>query len=148
MTPPVPTPSLPRWINDIATSLMMGAGAIYVQQGVVSSSQETAIIGGVLALASVAYGYLASHSSHQNPIAVIRSIIGRAPPPQQAAYDAAVAQGEAWLIATLTPIIHAQVKAHVGALLAGPIDGVADKALKQAADKAVAAIEIPHMSVG
>ena len=146
MTPAPTSQALPRWANDIATSLMMGAGAIYVQRGLVTSSQESAIVGGVLAVASVAYGYLASHSSHQNPVALIRSLVAKAPAADQAAFDTGLTDAEAAIIARLTPIIHAQVRAHFG-LLAGPVDGMADTVLRTAADAAVTAVSVPHLKI-
>lgn len=136
----------PRFVNDIASSILLGAGAVYVRQGLVTASQEQAIVGGLLAALSVGWSYLAAHPSTQTPLDLLLGLARQAPAASRAAYDTGLNEAEAALLARITPLLHAQIAAHAG-LLAGPADALADRAVRRMADTAVAAAQVPHLSV-
>jgi hypothetical protein len=124
---------------DMARSMLMALGTPLLARGLVTGDQLGAIVGGLLALASAVWSYVAAHPGG-DPLASLKAMIARGG--QGAAYDKALAA----LVRSMTPqlkaALDAQIKARAG-ILAGPVDGIANALIDQGAARAQAAAQAP-----
>lgn len=139
-TPSVPAPvnAMPTYADQMLAALLTG-GLLSLK--VFTPVQVDTLTTAIVSIAGVIYALVAASPNHQSPIVLIMGILGRAPKAQQAQWDAALAQAEAAALAKLQPMVDAQIKARLG-LLAGPVDGLANTALKDGADAAAAHLTI------
>ncbi len=125
---------------DMARSVLMAAGAPLLVRGVVTNTDWQAIVGGLTALASAVWSYVAAHPNHANPLAALKALVktgGQAGPWDRA--EQALGAAALPLVETeADKAIHA--KAH--GLLAGPIDTVANAALKDGAAELTRSLQI------
>ena len=135
ITPPIaPAAPLRNASLDLARSVLMGVGTPLLVKGLVTSDQWQAIVGGVLALASALWSYLAAHPGQQGFLATLQGLARSG------------GQGTAWngdtaaLIDLMAPkleaMIDAQIEARVG-FLAGPVDGAANAGMRDAAGQLI-----------
>lgn len=144
---PTPVSAMPTYADTLIATLIAGAGAGLVKTHTLNQAQLTDVVGALMTLIGVTWQVINANPSKQSPIAMLMAILGKVSPAQQQAWNGAVKAAEAAIEARLIPIIHAQVKAHAG-ILAGPVDGLADKALSQAADTLAGAVEVPaHLKI-
>ena len=145
--PAGPAYGMPTYLDSILSTLLVGAGAALVQHHTLTQPQLQDGVAAIISLLGIAWAVINANPNKRSPIATIVALVRASPLAQQAAYNAGVKAAEAAIVAKLTPIIHEQVKAHMG-LFAGPVDGLADTALRQAADKGVAAITVSPAAGG
>ena len=151
MTDPAPTTAatpyaMPTYADSLIATVLFGVGATLVKHGTLTQPQLATLVGAAMSAIGVLWAVINANPNKRSPIAMLMEIVGGAPPAQQQAWSGGLTAAEAALLARITPMIHAQVKAHLG-LLAGPVDHLADTALKQAADRAVGALEPPHLQL-
>jgi hypothetical protein len=118
---------------DLARSVLMGVGAVPFVSGIATGAQWQAIVGGLLALASAIWSYVAAHPSRVGPVRTVLALVRRGG--RSKAWDGDVDA----LVAALLPKIDSQVDARIKARagpFAGPVDMAANAAIKDAADTA------------
>jgi len=131
---PIETASL-----DLARSALMAAGAIPLAHGLATASQWQAIVGGLLAIGSAAWSYLAAHRSQTSGLASLLGMVRKGG--QGPAWNGDVAALEAAVLPLVEKAVDAQIKARAG-ILAGPIDMTADAVIKNAAGQVVSHLRI------
>ena len=142
---PIPR-GMPTYLDSLLSTVLVGAGAALVKQGALTQPELSDAVAAIVTLAGVAWAVINANPDRRSPIAILLSLVKAAPADGQAAWNHGLSEAEADLLARLTPVIHAEIKARAG-LLAGPLDTIADAAARQAADAAASALRVPHLSV-
>jgi lysozyme len=131
---PIETASL-----DLARSALMAAGAIPLAHGLATASQWQAIVGGLIAIGSAVWSYLAAHPSQTSALASLLGMVrkgGQAP-----AWNGDVWALEAAVLPLVEKAVDVQIKARAG-VLAGPVDLAANAVIKDAAGQVVSHLRI------
>jgi len=136
--PTAPTPVQTATL-DMARSALMAAGAIPLAHGLATASQWQAIVGGLIAIGSAVWSYLAAHPSHTSALASLLGMVrgGRQGP----AWNGDVAALEAAVLPLVEKAVDAQIKARAG-VLAAPVDMAANAVIKDAAGQVVSHLRI------
>jgi hypothetical protein len=137
---------MPTYADTILSTILMGAGAVLVDKHILSSAQLAQAVAALMVLIAIAWSAVNADPNRQSPIAFLLGLVRQAPPADQDAYDAALEAAQAAILAKVTPMIHAELKARLG-LFSGPADAIADTAAKAVAGEAVAAVETPHLAI-
>jgi hypothetical protein len=125
---------------DMARSVMMAAGTPLIAHSYLSGSQEEAIIGGVLAVGSAVWSYLAAHPSKVSALRTVLGIVSRGG--QARAWDGDVDALGAALLPFIEKTVDARISARAG-ILSGPLDAAANAAIRDGEKQAEAAASIP-----
>jgi hypothetical protein len=123
----------------MARSLLMSAGTPLLAHGYVTGNQEQAIVGGVLAVGSAVWSYVAAHPSKTNPLQSVLGLVRKGG--QAQAWDGDVSALERALLPVVERVVDAQIRARAG-ILAGPLDAAANAALAHAAGEADSHLKI------
>jgi lysozyme len=137
-TPPSPTPIQTATL-DLARSALMAAGAIPLAHGLATASQWQAIVGGLIALGSAVWSYVAAHPSRTGALASLLGTVRKGA--QGQAWNGDVTALEAAILPLVEKAVDAQIKARAG-VLAGPVDMAANAAIKDAAGQVVSHLRI------
>jgi hypothetical protein len=142
-TTTTPAPAAPGPIQvatmDMIRSVLMGVGTPLLAHGYVTGSQWQAIVGGLLAIGSAVWSYVAAHPGKTNPLAAVQAMVRSGG--QRASWNGDVSVLEPLVLELARKALDAEMKARAG-LLAGPADALADKAMQTAADTAAAHLRI------
>ncbi|MDE2355415.1 MAG: hypothetical protein KGL69_01535 [Alphaproteobacteria bacterium] len=133
-TPPPAPAAMPTYADTLISTVLMGIGAPLVARGVMTGAQEQAVVGGVLAAICIAWQILNANPHRQSPIALIQSLVSRGG--GSGAYNAALPQAEAALVARIEAMVDAAIHKKAG-LLAGPLDTAANAAIRDAGGQLV-----------
>jgi hypothetical protein len=117
----------------------MALGSSGVVAAVFTPQQWLAVVGGLLAVGSAVWSYIAAHPSKVNPLQAVERLVRAGG--QSAQWDAAIARLEPLLVAMAERGARAAIHARAG-ILAGPLDAVADKAIQTGADTAAGHLKI------
>jgi hypothetical protein len=132
-TPSAPASSpLQAATMDMARSVLMGIGTPILAHGYVTGKQEEAIIGGLIAVGSAAWSYIAKHPSRTPPLQTILGLVRQGG--RQGAWNGDVGQLEAALLPVVEKLVDQQIKSRAG-VLSGPLDGAANAAIKAGAEQ-------------
>jgi uncharacterized membrane protein len=123
---------------DMLRSVLMGVGTPLLARGLVNGDQLGAIIGGLLAIASALWSYIAAHPSKVSALVSLLNLVRAGG--NQRAWNGDVAVLVPLLLPTIESVVDAQIKAKAG-ILAGPLDAAANAAIRAEAAKAEAAVE-------
>ena len=115
---------------DMARSVLMGVGTPLLARGLVTTDNWQAIVGGLLALASAIWSYLAAHPSKTPLIQTALSLVRDGG--QSKAWNNDLTTMEAAMLPMVEKIVDEKIHAKAG-VLAVPLDGVANAAIREAA---------------
>jgi lysozyme len=124
---------------DMARSALMAAGAIPLAHGLATASQWQAIVGGVIAIGSAVWSYLAAHPSRTSALTSLLGMIRKGG--QGPAWNGDVTALEAAVLPLVEKAVDARIKARAG-VLAGPVDLAANAVIKDAAGQVVSHLRI------
>jgi len=128
---PIQTASL-----DVARSVLMAVGSPLLVKGVVTGDQWQAIAGGLVAVISAVWSWVANHPSHADALKQALGLLRRSSASNRATYDAALTAAEAAALARATPVLNRLIGQHAG-ILAHPVEAIADREVHALADQAV-----------
>jgi hypothetical protein len=137
--PPQPDP-IHRATMDMLRSLLMGVGTPLLARGLLTGDQLGAIVGGLLAIASAAWSYLAAHPGKTSLVASVLGFVragGR-----RAQWNGDVQALASALVPIVERAVDARIKARAG-ILAAPLDAAANAVIRDGAAKAEATMAIP-----
>jgi lysozyme len=135
---PTPTPVQTATL-DLARSALMAAGAIPLAHGLATASQWQAIVGGLIAIGSAVWSYLAAHPSQTSALTSLLRMVRKGG--QGPAWNGDVSALEAAVLPLVEKAVDAQIKARAG-VLAGPVDMAANAVIKDAAGQVVRHLRI------
>jgi hypothetical protein len=124
---------------DMARSALMAAGAIPLAHGLATASQWQAIVGGVIAIGSAVWSYLAAHPSRTSALTSLLGMIRKGG--QGPAWNGDVTALEAAVLPLVEKAVDARIKARAG-VRAGPVDLAANAVIKDAAGQVVSHLRI------
>jgi lysozyme len=124
---------------DMARSALMAAGAIPLAHGLATASQWQAIVGGLIAVGSAVWSYLAAHPSQTSALTSLLGMVRKGG--QGPAWNGDVAALEAAVLPLVEKAVDAQIKARAG-VLSGPVDLAANAVIKDAAGQVVSHLRI------
>jgi hypothetical protein len=145
-TAPAPVNAMPTYADQLIGVLLGAAGQSLIASHVLTDRQLSDAVGDIVSLIGVAYAAFSANPHKQAPIAWLMSLLGKAPKSDQQQWNAAIQQAKQELAPAIVALVNTEIKRHAG-ILAGPIDAIADTAVKQAADTAAQAVTYTPMKV-
>ncbi len=131
--------AMPTYADTLLSTVLMGVGAPLVARGVMTGAQEQAVGGGILAAICVAWQILNANPHRQSPIVLLKSLVSRGG--GTSAYNEALPQAEAALVAKIEAMVDAAIHRKAG-ILAGPVDTAANAVIRDAGAQAVEHLRI------
>jgi len=124
---------------DLARSALMAAGAIPLAHGLATASQWQAIVGGLIAIGSAVWSYLAAHPSRTSALTGLLGMVRKGG--QGPAWNGDVSALEAAVLPIVERAVDARIKPRAG-VFAAPVDLAANAVIKDAAGQVVSHLRI------
>jgi hypothetical protein len=124
---------------DMLRSVLMALGTTGAFAAMFTSSQWLSIVGGVMAIASGVWSWVAAHPSRTSPLRAVQALVKAGG--QAKSWDADTQALEAAILPIVERAVDAQIRTRAG-ILAGPADALANRTLQSAAGTAAGHLEI------
>lgn len=138
--PSASNPTAPSWLESMVAVLAAGAVQPLVQHNLIAPADVKTLVSAFGVVLGALWAYAVAHPSTVSPFAMVAKLIGKAG--GQKAWNGDVEALGTALIPVIEQLVDAKIKAKAG-LFAGPLDAVANTAIKDGASQAEAAVEVP-----